>query len=98
MSTSGFDTTCGFGNVGRLTDVGFAETGAEGRVSIMRGGSPGVAWYHVWGRQFRDRMVAAGHLTEAEFERADALLDDPRSSWLSQTMIAAWGRKPDPAG
>lgn len=98
MSTSGFDTTCGFGNVGRLSDLGFAEVGAEGRVSIMHGGSLGVAWYHVWARQLRERMVAAGHLTQAEFERANSLLDDPRSSWLSQTMIAARGRKPTPAG
>jgi SAM-dependent methyltransferase len=94
MSGKGFDTACGVSNVRRLLDAGFEDVRGEGRTSVMRGGSPGVAWYHEWAGRLREAMVAAGHLTDEEFERTDSLLDDPNAMWLSQTLIAACGRKP----
>jgi SAM-dependent methyltransferase len=94
MAAKGFDNTCGFSNVGRLVEAGFTDVRGEGEVRVMHGGSPGVVWYRHWAAKLREAMVAAGHLTDPEFERADALLDDPGASWLSQTMIAASGRRP----
>lgn len=94
MADAGFDSTCGFGNVQRLTAAGFEEVGGQGHVLVMRGRSTGVTWYHQWAAQLRESMVAAGHITDDEFERADAVLDDPSATWLSQTLVAACGRKP----
>ncbi|HEX8052768.1 MAG TPA: methyltransferase [Thermoleophilaceae bacterium] len=94
MADAGFDSTCGFGNVTRLNDSGFEDVRGQGHVLVMRGRSTGVTWYHQWAASLRDSMVAAGYLTDDEFERADAVLDDPSAAWLSQTLVAACGRKP----
>jgi SAM-dependent methyltransferase len=93
MADGGFDNTCGMGNFHRLRAADFDDVRGEAEASVMRAGSPGVTWYHHWAGRLREQIVAAGHLTDAEFDRADARFDDPDAVWLSQTMISASGRR-----
>jgi hypothetical protein len=46
------------------------------------------------GKLVRDRIVAAGVLTEADFDQLERAYDDPSFWFVGFTMFGAWGRRP----
>jgi ubiquinone/menaquinone biosynthesis C-methylase UbiE len=72
---------------------GLVEQGAEGRLSVTRGGSADAQFLRLSSVQVRDRLLDNG-LTPSEFEAYLALLDDPAVVWMEWTMLAVWGQRP----
>jgi SAM-dependent methyltransferase len=92
----GFDHAYGRRLAGDLADAGLDEVGCDGRAAMWRGGGPGGRIWRQTVAQLSESMVASGHVTAADVERALALYDDPRMSALSPVVMAAWGRRPAP--
>ncbi|HEY7398410.1 MAG TPA: methyltransferase domain-containing protein [Gaiellaceae bacterium] len=78
----------------RLERAGLEDTAGEGRAYVLAGGSPGTAFDRHSMLAHRDAILAAGALTEAEFDGAVRYLEDPRERVLTPVLYAAWGRKP----
>ena len=74
---------------GPLVDVS-----AEGRVVMMQGGSAQARHYQLWLDFMRPRIVAAGLLSEARIDEAQAEMSDPAHWWISQVLISSYGRMP----
>jgi SAM-dependent methyltransferase len=98
MDDRGIDRYFGRGLFSRLRALGLVEVGAEGRTFLWPAGSPGSVLMRANYEQLRTGMIAAGYLTQYEFERDVAALDDPDFLMPSPVLWAAWGRrKPVPA-
>ena len=94
MTDRGFDRRFGRLLFGRLRARGLTDVGAEARMSMVQGGSPGASLLRANHRQLRGSLVATGYLTQPEFERDLARLDDPDFMMPSSILWAAWGRRP----
>jgi hypothetical protein len=77
-----------------LTEQGLEDVGAEGRAYMMRGAHRSSLVLRHSLERVRERVLAAGSLTEEELDEALAVLDDPQTDVMSPLMIAAWGRRP----
>ena len=74
--------------------VGVRDVAHEGVTLTARGGDPLARFLQMTDRLARDRMVAAGVLTEADFDELSRAYDD-RSFWfVGFTLFGAWGRRP----
>jgi SAM-dependent methyltransferase len=73
---------------------GLVDLQTEGRRYVVRGGSPQAENFQLSARQLRDETLRRGLLTEDELETYLALLQDTQMVWLTQTQMAAWGRRP----
>jgi SAM-dependent methyltransferase len=85
-------------NLGRrlyaeLRRVGLDEVNAEGRVYMMRGAHPSANLPRHTLERVRTPVIAAGMVSEAEFDEALTLFDDPDTAVMSHVMMAAWGRR-----
>jgi SAM-dependent methyltransferase len=76
-----------------LTERGLEDVDAEGRVYMMRGAHRSSTVLRFSLERVREPVVAAGSVTEEEFDAALAVLDDPESAVMSPLMMAAWGRR-----
>lgn len=94
MSKSGFDPLYGRRMLDELEAVGLEEAGAEGRSRVYRGGSPGTAFARLSLESLRGALVDEGLVTEEQVETALANVNDPANTFISPTLIAAWGRRP----
>jgi SAM-dependent methyltransferase len=74
---------------------GLRELGHDGVTFTGRGGSLLARNWQMTLRLFRGRLVAAGGLTEEDFEELDRPLDDPSFWFVGFTSFCAWGRSPD---
>lgn len=92
---AGADAYAGRHLFGEMTRLGLADVGAEGRVFMVRGGSPPAEVWRLTAVQVRPRILATGLLTAAEMGRVEALLADPRFVWMEGLVMAAWGRVPE---
>jgi SAM-dependent methyltransferase len=81
------------GLYGRFRDLGLAEAGVEGHLTIRPGGSTGALLDRANFAQSRAAAVEGGLLTDAEFDQMLALLDDPAVACSSPTMFSVWGRR-----
>ena len=88
-----FDPYYGRRVAGDLEDAGLADTGAEGRAAMWRGGAPGGRIWKLSIAQLRDPIIDAGLMVPSDFDAALALCDDPRLNTMSPVMMAAWGRR-----
>jgi SAM-dependent methyltransferase len=79
---------------GRLDAHGLEEVDAEGRVLALRGGSVGAGLHRTNARHTRNEIIESGIMTEDDFERELARLDDPDLIMPSPIMWTAWGRRP----
>ena len=60
-----------------------------------RGRDPVAQFLQMTDELIRERLIAAGVLTERDFDELAQAYDD-RSFWfVSFTLFAAWGRRPD---
>jgi SAM-dependent methyltransferase len=94
MNDRGVDHRFGRRLVGQLRALGLVNVAAEGRTFAWSAGSPGAALLRSNYEQLRDDMIRAGYVTEQEFERDLAGLDDPAFMMPSPIMWAAWGQRP----
>jgi 2-polyprenyl-3-methyl-5-hydroxy-6-metoxy-1,4-benzoquinol methylase len=77
-----------------IEEFGVRELGYDGVTLIGRGGDPTARFARMTDALLRDRFVAAGVLTEADFDARDRAYDD-RSFWfIGFTVFGAWGRRP----
>jgi SAM-dependent methyltransferase len=67
---------------------------AEGRVVMVRGGSPQARHYILWLEYMRPKIVEAGLLSTERIDEALAEMADPDNFWLSQILISTIARRP----
>lgn len=84
---------CGRRLYGWLLDVGLVDVGAEGRVSMYRGGPDGGSGLPLRHSQVRSAVAAMGDVTEKEIEAYMGLLRDPNLLAMGNILMAAWGRR-----
>ena len=94
LDDRGVDRTFGRRLFSRLRALGLERVASEGRTFMWPAGSPGTAMVRANYSQLRAQMIAAGHLTQVEFDRDIAALDDPDFLMPSPILWAAWGQKP----
>jgi SAM-dependent methyltransferase len=74
--------------------LGIRDLGHEGVTLIGRGGDPMARFNQMNGELLRERFVASGVLTEADFDELNQAYED-RSFWfVGFTLYGAWGRRP----
>ena len=74
--------------------LGLRNFGHEGVTLAGRGGDPLARFGQMTYELVRERFVAAGVLTEADFDELNRAYDD-RSFWfVGFTLFGAWGRRP----
>ena len=75
-----------------LTAVGLVNVEAEGRSSVVRGGSPPAAHFlRLTLEKLRVPLLNDGAVTEAEFVEAISALEDPAVTVVMPMTVAAWG-------
>lgn len=78
-----------------LRDHGLTDLGSEGRVSCWSGGAGGTVAWRLTFERLREEMLDTGLVSSDELAESIRLLDDPGLNFLSQAVVAAWGRRPD---
>jgi hypothetical protein len=74
--------------------LGISEIGHEGVTLIGRGRDPQARFVQMTDELLRERCIAAGVLTEVDFDELHRAYDD-RSFWfVGFTLFGAWGRRP----
>jgi SAM-dependent methyltransferase len=92
-----FDTAFGRRLPALFEGLGVRDIGYDGVSLTGRGGGATARFFQLTDALLRDRFVAAGVLTEADFDERDRTYDDP-SFWLvGLTVFGAWGRRTDTA-
>jgi SAM-dependent methyltransferase len=92
MSRSGFDPQFGRRLFSELRAAGLRDVQAEGRVRVFPGGTPDTAFTRLSLEALRAKLVESGALDDGLIEYALAAYDDPEHTFISPTMMAAWGR------
>lgn len=82
----------------RFHEVGLVEVGMEGSLAVWPGRSARALLDRANLEQVRAEAIARGLLSDADFERVLALLDDPAFDLSSPTLFSAWGRRPPENG
>jgi 2-polyprenyl-3-methyl-5-hydroxy-6-metoxy-1,4-benzoquinol methylase len=83
--------------VGRFRALGLTETGAEGRIFMVQARSASARLLRASYELRRSSMIAAGYVTEREFDNDLARMDDPQFMIPSPILWSAWGRLPTEA-
>jgi hypothetical protein len=73
---------------------GVRDLGHEGVTLTGRGGSPLARFGQMTNDLLRGRLVAAGVLTEVDFDELRRAYDDPSFWFVGFTVSGAWGRRP----
>lgn len=97
MGRAGYDLHYGRRLPDELARVGLADIHAEGRVPLLRGGTPGIDWFRFSVDQLRQALVANG-IGEADMDELARLLDDPSFCFFGPVLVTAWGRRPPASG
>ncbi len=77
---------------GEFHALGLTDIDAEGRVFMVRGGSPTAEVWRLTAEQVSERIVASDLLTQEEMTRVISLLADPAFVWMEGLIMATWGR------
>jgi SAM-dependent methyltransferase len=94
VQAAGGDLYYGRRLYGDLCALGLEGVDAEGRSGMVRGGSPVAALRRLTLERLRERLIATGRLTADEVDELRGYFDSPEVLWLSETGVAAWGRRP----
>jgi SAM-dependent methyltransferase len=94
LDERGVDRSFGRRLYGRLRALGLDHVAAEGRTVMWPAGSAGAAMMRANYEQLRSHMIDAGYVTQSEFERDVAALDDPDFLMPSPILWAVSGQKP----
>jgi SAM-dependent methyltransferase len=95
MEQAGFDPYFGRRLIAEMAGAGLEEVSADGRVSVVRGGTPETAFFRLSLVSLQETLIEAGAIAEDEARAALARLDDPNEVTLSPVMVAASGRRPE---
>ncbi len=95
MAEAGFDPNFGRRLPAELEAAGLEDVEAEGRVRLIRGGTPETAFFRLSLGSLREPLVERGLLSEDELDRALAGLEDAAITGLSPILVSGWGRRPD---
>jgi len=79
---------------GLLRARGLKSVGAEARLFLWQGGSAGIALMRANFEQLRKTMIERNYITEQEFDKDLAQLDDPDLLMPSSILWSVWGRRP----
>jgi SAM-dependent methyltransferase len=93
MAQAGFDAHCGRRLWGALRERGLADVHAEGSVSLLHAGTPGIDFYRFSLEALGPALVEKGALTQGELDSARGALDDPDFAALSAILVSASGRR-----
>jgi SAM-dependent methyltransferase len=94
MQESGpMDPTFGRRVPALVESIGVEELGHEGVTLIARGGDPFARFVQMTNVLLRDRFVAAGVLSAADFDELHRDYDDPSLWFVGFTCFGAWGRR-----
>jgi SAM-dependent methyltransferase len=94
MADRGLELRCGRLLDGWFRRLGLVDVGSEGRVFMWQGGSPGADHMRANIEQLRTDILAAGMVSEAEFEHDLMQLSRQEVAFPSPIMWGAWGRRP----
>jgi hypothetical protein len=95
MTEAGFDPHFGRSMLAELEGAGLEGVEAEGRVRVVRGGSPETAFFRFSLDSLRQPLVERGLLSEEEIKHALAGLEAPTTTGLSPILVSGWGRRPN---
>jgi SAM-dependent methyltransferase len=76
---------------------GLLETGSEGRVWIMEGGSAAARWFRLSMAQLRGHLTSSGRLSASEIDEMLDMFEDREFSAWTPVIVSAWGRRPEEA-
>jgi hypothetical protein len=93
MASVGFDRECGRKLPSELEALGLEDVQAEGRVRLIRGGTPGAAFFRLSLESLRDALVSSRSVREEEIEAGLAYLADAQNTFLSPLLLACHGRQ-----
>jgi hypothetical protein len=93
-TTGTIDPCCGRRLPALVEGQGLRELGHDGVTFTGRGGSLLARHRQMTLQLLRRRFVAAGVLTEADFDELDRAFDDHSFWFVGFTSFAAWGRCP----
>ena len=79
---------------GLLRARGLSSVGAEARLFLWQGGSAGTKLLRANFKQLRERMIEGNYISQQEFDRDLAQLDDPDLLMPSSILWSVWGRRP----
>ena len=77
-----------------LHDVGLREIGMQHTLQVVGDRGPAEQVWRTALEQARERMIAQELITEEDFARGVALLDDPSFVDVAMVLVSAWGRRP----
>jgi SAM-dependent methyltransferase len=81
-----------------LEGLGLRDLGHEGVTLTARGGDPMARFGQMTDKLVRDRIVAAGVLTDADFDELSRAYEDPSFWFVGFTLFGTWGRRADYGG
>jgi ubiquinone/menaquinone biosynthesis C-methylase UbiE len=79
---------------GRMQSLGLVNLRSEARISMWRAGSKGTSFMRTNFEQLRNVLVAGGYVSEEDFEKDIAMLDDPQFVVPSPIMWTTFGCRP----
>jgi SAM-dependent methyltransferase len=94
LIASGADPSYGLRLPDHLRSLGLRGVGTEGRVVHWPGGAGPTNVNRTNALHMRSAIIEAGLLTEDEFERELARLEDPAFSAPAPVMWSVWGQRP----
>jgi SAM-dependent methyltransferase len=94
MAEAGFDPNFGRRLLAELDAAGLEDVEAEGRVRLIRGGTPETAFFRLSLDSLRETLIERNLLSEEEIESALAGLDDPSMTGLTPILVSGWGHRP----
>ena len=94
MGSLGFDRECGRKLPAELEALGLEDVRAEGRVRVIRSGTPDTVFFKLSLGALRDALVSSGRALDTEIDTLLERLDTPGMTALSPVLVACWGRRP----
>jgi SAM-dependent methyltransferase len=79
---------------GLVEGFGFRDLGHGGVSLTGRGCGPTARFFQMTDQLLRDRFVAAGVLTPADFDELYLAYEDPSFWFVGFTVVGVWGRRP----
>jgi SAM-dependent methyltransferase len=73
--------------------LGLRDLGHEGATRTDRGGGPMARFLQMTDEVLRDRLIASGAITDADFDERSRALDDPTFWFVGWTLFGVWGKK-----
>jgi SAM-dependent methyltransferase len=79
---------------GEIKRRGLTDVSTAGRTQTQSGGSPLSEVLALSALKMQEPLIATGEVDLSTLEQFVSYLRDPRSQWMTQLMVSAWGRRP----